>query len=226
MNNARNKRIVEMFERRGEDFHALVCRTPQNIVMLTGYQPILGNSFCVVTVNKAREVEIRRAVPEDEEDRVPPGVAVEVKTFVEETVAYIGNTIQSVREPLAELLRAAHVNKTPVIGYEGIYSPIATAYTQVGAPGPATFDLLHKLFLGGYLVDATSMFNELASVKTEAEIDFMRRCEEVGRQGFLAAREAVCVGATEADVAAATYATLLRAGYAAPGANHVLPYVH
>src|SRR5437763_1710089 len=58
MNNARNKRIVEMFERRGEDFHALVCRTPQNVVMLTGYQPILGNSFCVVTVNKAREVEI------------------------------------------------------------------------------------------------------------------------------------------------------------------------
>ena len=68
MNNARASRVVEMFEQRGEDFHALVCRTPQNVVMLTGYQPILGNSFCVVTVNKAREVEIRLAVPEDEEE--------------------------------------------------------------------------------------------------------------------------------------------------------------
>ena len=226
MNNARASRIVEMFEQRGEDFHALVCRTPQNVVMLTGYQPILGNTFCIVTVNKAREVEVRLAVPEDEEDRVPRGAAVEVKTFAEETMDYIGNTIQAVREPLAELLRSAHVNENPVIGYEGIYSPIVTAYTQVGAPGPATLDLLHKLFLGGYLVDATSMFDELAAVKTEEEIDFIRRCEEVGRQGFMAAREAVRVGATEADVAAATYASLLRAGYAAPGANHVLPHVH
>ncbi len=226
MNNARAKRIIDMFSSRGQDFHALVCRTPQNVVMLTGYQPILGNSFCLVTVNEAREVEIRLAIPEDEEDRVPPGVAVEVKTFAEETMSYIGNTIQAVGEPLAELLRSAKLNENAVVGYEGLYSPIATGYTQVGAPGPATLELLHKLFLGGYLRDASAMLDELAAIKTEEEIGYIRRCEDVAHQGFMAAREAVRVGATEAEVAAATYAALLRAGYAAPGANHVLPHVH
>ncbi|MEO6890673.1 MAG: Xaa-Pro peptidase family protein [Ktedonobacteraceae bacterium] len=226
MNNARAKRIIDMFSSRGQDFHALVCRTPQNVVMLTGYQPILGNSFCLVTVNEAREVEIRLAVPEDEEDRVPPGVAVEVKTFAEETMDYIGNTIQAVGEPLAELLRSAKLNENAVVGYEGLYSPIATGYTQVGAPGPATLEMLHRLFLGGYLRDASAMLDELAAIKTEEEIGCIRRCEDVAHQGFMAAREAVRVGATEAEVAAATYAALLRAGYAAPGANHVLPHVH
>ena len=226
METLRTRRIVEMFKQRGADFHAILCRLPQNVVMLTGYQPILGNSFCIVTLNNAGQVEYRLAVPEDEEDLVPQGVAVEVKTFSEETMDYIGDTIRSVRGPLAELLRSANLNENAVIGYEGGYSPVATSYTQVGIPGPATLDLLHSLFLGGYLRDATPMLDELAAIKTEEELNAIRRSEEVALQGFNAARNAIRVGVTEADVAAATLAALLRAGYAASGAHHVLPYVH
>jgi Xaa-Pro aminopeptidase len=215
-----------MFTKRGEDFHAIICRLPQNVVMLTGYQPILGNTFCIVTLNDAREVEIRLALPKDEEDLVPQGTAVEMRTYSEETMDYIGNTIEAVREPLAALLRSAKLRENAMIGYEGVYSPIATAYTQVGAPGPATFDLLHQLFLGGYLRDVTPMLDELASIKTEEELDYIRRSEAVAHEGFKAARGAIRVGATEADVAAATYAAMLRAGYAAEGARHVLPHVH
>src|SRR6266496_1538577 len=226
MDKTRADRIVEMFAKRGADFHAIVCRLPQNVVMLTGYQPILGNSFCIVSLNPAKEVEIRLVVPKDEEDLVLPGIAVEVKTFVEETMVYIGNTIQAVHEPLAELLRSAGIKENAVVGYEGVYSPIATAYTQVGAPGPATLDLLHLLFLGGYLRDATPILEELAAIKTEEEIEAIRRSEEVAYLGFMAAREAISVGSTEAEVAAQTYAALLLAGYAAPGAKHVQPHVH
>ncbi|MFL5705766.1 MAG: M24 family metallopeptidase [Ktedonobacteraceae bacterium] len=226
MDTVRARRIVEMFKQRGADFHALVCRMPQNVVMLTGYQPILGNSFCIVTLNHAQEVEFRLAIPKDEEDLVPKDLAVEVITFSEETMDSIGNTIQAVREPLAELLRSANLNENAVIGYEGGYSPIATGYTQVGVPGPATLDLLHQLFLGGYLRDASSLLDELAAIKSEEELSAIRRSEEVGRQGFMAARNAIHVGATEADVAAATYAALVRSGYAAPGAQHVQPHVH
>lgn len=227
MDNARKQHIVEMFLNRGEDFHALICRLPQNVVMLTGYQPILGNTFCLVTVNTAtKEVEFRLALPADEKDFVPPGTAVEVKTYAEETLLYIDNTIEAVREPLAELIRSAGINENAVIGHEGIYSPIASAYTQVGVPGPATLELLHQLFLGGYLRDVSTMLDELAAIKTEDEIAAIRRCEQVGYEGFKAARDAIHAGATEADVAAATYAAMLRAGYATPGAKHVLPYVH
>ncbi len=226
MDTLRARRIGEMFKERGADFHALVCRMPQNVVMLTGYQPILGNSFCIVTLNTAGEVEIRLAIPKDEEDLVPEDTAVEVITFSEETMDYIGNTIQAVREPLAQLLRSAKLHENVVIGYEGGYSPIATAYTQVGIPGPATLDLLHGLFLGGYLRDASSILDELAAIKTEEELSAIRRSEQVGRHGFMAARNTIRIGATEADVAAATYAAMLRAGYDAPGVLHVLPHVH
>ncbi len=53
MENTRNPRIIEAFTKRGEDYHGIICRLPQNVVMFTGYQPILGNSFCFVSVNPA-----------------------------------------------------------------------------------------------------------------------------------------------------------------------------
>ena len=226
MNKARAEHIRSLFASRGADYHAIICRLPENVVMFTGYQPILGDSFCVVSLSKTREVEVRLAVPVDERNLVPPGAAVEVKTFAEETMDYISSAPHVARVPLGELLNAAGVGKRSVVGYEGAYSPIATGYTQVGVPGPSTLALLHSLLPGDYLRDATPLLDELAAIKTEEELAAIRRSEAVACQGFSAARQAVRVGATEADVAAATYATLLRTGYAAPGAHHVQPHVH
>lgn len=209
-----------------EGYQALLCRLPQNIVLLTGYQPMLGNSFCLVSLNSSGEVEMRLAVPKDEQDLVLPGTAVEVKTFSEETMDKINNTIQAVHKPLAELLCSAGIKESAVLGYEGVYAPIASAYTQTGVPGPATLNLIQQLLPGGQVRDATPLLDELAAIKTDEEIAAIRRCEAVARQGFVVAREAVRVGATEAEIAATTWAELLRAGYAVPGAHHVQPYVH
>jgi Xaa-Pro aminopeptidase len=224
MDNARAKQLVELFNREG--YQALVCRIPEHVLMLAGYLPLLGNTFCVVSLSAAKEPEVRLAVPVEEKDRVPPGAAVEVQTFAEETLSYISNTIAAVREPLAALLHSADVGGNAVVGYEGGYAPIAPAYTQVGVPGPATIDLLREILPGAYLCEATSILDELAAIRTPEEIARIRQSAEVGHQGFIAARDALRVGATEADVAAAATAALLRAGYAVSEAHVVLPQVH
>lgn len=224
MNTQRLDQLKALFARDG--YHALLCRMPQHVVMFTGYQPILGNTFCLISLNHAHELEMRLAVPVDEQDMVPQTEIKEVKTFAEETMTYIGTTLDAVRKPLGELLRAAGLNEGAVIGIEGGRSPIIPAYTQVGVTGPETRDLLHLLLLGGEFRDATSLLDELAALKTEDELAAIRRSEKVACAGFAAAREAIHPGATEADVAAATCAALLRAGYAASGAHHVQPHVH
>lgn len=194
--------------------------------MFTGYQPILGNSFCIISLNDEHEPEVRLAVPVDEQDLVPPDAAIEVKTFAEETMDHIGTTLDAAREPLGELLRSAGLSANAIIGIEGGRAPIIPAYTQTGIPGPETRHLLHMLLLGGEVRDASSLLQELASIKTREELAAIRRSETVALQGFVAARRAIHVGATEADVAAATCAALLHAGYTAPGAHHVQPAVH
>ena len=216
--------VKELLIHRG--YHALLCRTPQYVLMLTGYQSMLGEAFCLITLNAATEVEIRLAIPEQERNFVPPGVAVEVKTFTVETMHYIGNAVDAARKPLAELLHSAGIRENAVIGIEGGRSPIIPAYTQVGIPGLETYHLLRALIRGVELHDASSVFTELASLKTSEEIAAIKRSCEVAHQGFLAAREAVRVGATEAEIAAITTAVLIGAGYTASGARHVQPHVH
>lgn len=226
MDTARLQRIKELFAEQGEDYRAIICRLPQNILMLTSYQPILGNSFCLVSLNRSDEIELRLAVPIDERDLIPDDTVVEIETFAEETLDYISNTIEAVRVPLGRLLNSANVTDRAVVGYEGVHTPIAAGYTQVGVPGPSTFDLFRSLLLGDYLRDATPILDKLAAIKTEEEIQAIRRAEHVALQGFIAAHNSIRVGATEADVAADTTAALLRAGHATAGAHHVQPYVH
>jgi len=224
MDATRAERLADLMQRNG--LQGLVCRIPEYVLMLTGYAPILGNTFCIVSLNSAKRPEIRLALPEQEAELIPQGTAVEVKTFTEETMDYIGNTIQAARKPAGELLSAAGLGFGATVGYEGGYSPIASNYTQVGVPSPATLDMLGIALPGAQWRDATPILDTLAAVKTEAEIQGIRQAEEVARQGFLAAREAVRVGATEADVAAATTAALLRVGHATAGARLVTPHVH
>ncbi|QBD78320.1 aminopeptidase P family protein [Ktedonosporobacter rubrisoli] len=231
MNNKRAEHLKTLFAHHGADYHAIISRTPQSVLMLSGYQPILGNSFCVVSPKRDGnghpiDIELRLAVPKDEEDLVPPGTALEVKTFTVETMHSISSTTEAVREPLGELLLSLGIDGEAVFGYEGADEPIATGYTQVGVPGPETLDLLHSLRPGDFFRNATEILNELAAIKADEELAAIRQSEAVAYQGFAAAREAIRVGATEADVAAATYAALLRAGYATPGAHHVQPHVH
>ena len=226
MHTARLQRIKDLFAEQGEDYRAIICRLPQNVLMLTGYQPILGNSFCLVSRNRSDEIELRLAVPIDELDLIPDDTVVEIETFAEETLDYISNATEAVRVPLGRLLNSANVTDRAVVGYEGAHAPIAAGYTQVGVPGPATFDLFRSLLLGDYLRDATPILDELAAIKTEEEIQAIRRAEHVALQGFIAAHNSIYVGATEADIAADTTAALLRAGHATAGAHHVQPYVH
>jgi Xaa-Pro aminopeptidase len=74
--------------------------------------------------------------------------------------------------------------------------------------------------------DATPIFDELAAIKTEAELAAIRRAAVVAHQGFLAARASTRPGATESDVAAATWAAVLRAGHARSDKGLVVPHVH
>ena len=224
MDTQRAELVKELLIHRG--YHALVCRTPQYVLMFTGYQPMLGEAFCIVSLNPVNEVEIRLAIPQQEQEFVPKGVAVEVKTFSVETMHYIGNAADAARKPLGELLHSAGIRENAVIGLEGGRSPIIPAYTQMGVPGLETYRLLRALIQGVELHDASSVFTELASLKTSEEIAAIKRSCEVAHQGFLAARQAIRVGATEAEVAAITTAVLIGAGYAASGVQHVQPYVH
>lgn len=223
MERARAEALVSLCEREG--VHALICRLPQHVLMLTGYLPVLGNDFCIVTLRDGTPT-IYLVAAQSEERLIPKDVAAEISYYSEETLEKLEDTLAAVREPLRQMFGKAHLEGGVKLGYEGVKAPFAPAYTQVSAPGTDTFELYKSLLPSASWHDATPLLHELAAVKMPSDLDVIRKCIAVAREGFDAARGAIHVGATEAEVEAATMATMLRAGYAQPGIRRVFPHVH
>ena len=225
MNAERAPQVADALRQAG--YHGVICRLPQHVLLLTGYLPVLGNAFAVVALAPDGTAQARLLVPASEANLVPAGAAIAIETYTEETLERIDTTLTAAREPLDALMRAAGLAAAgAIVGYEGAPVPVPPAYTQLGIPGPATLDLYRALLPQARLRDASDLLAGLAAVKTEAEVAGIRRAVDVARAGFEAARAAVRVGASEADVAAEATAALLRAGYAHSALGRAQPHVH
>jgi Xaa-Pro dipeptidase len=66
--------------------------------------------------------------------------------------------------------------------------------------------------LTGPWVDASGLLDEVKTVKSEAELEYLRQAAEWSSLGMQSAIAAVAEGATDNDVAAAAYNTLMKAG--------------
>src|SRR5579884_2062367 len=89
----------------------LVCALPMNVLMLSGYWPIVGTG--VVCLD--RDGSIRLLVPRDEEDLARKGWADEVSVFEPTSLADLAPAAQAIQEPLRRM-----VGRNPSrIAYEG-----------------------------------------------------------------------------------------------------------
>jgi Xaa-Pro dipeptidase len=84
------------------------------------------------------------------------------------------------------------------------------------AIAPRQFSLL-EAWAGGRIDSQARCLRTLRAVKSDAEVALLREAAAVMKAGIGAAIDAVAVGATELDVAAACYSALIRAGGEYPG---------
>ncbi|HLE92209.1 MAG TPA: Xaa-Pro peptidase family protein [Anaerolineales bacterium] len=190
-----------------QQIDALVCRLPENIVMLTGYWPMNGFAFLVFPVDK--EPILIAPVPEEELAR--EGWVEDLRTFkwglVDSGDPYVS---------IASLLKQAAVELGLVgkrIGYEGSFEFIAAPY--VGAE-PSVFSqaslAMFQNAFGENLSDATSLIHKLRLYKTPAEAERLRTANDIARIGLQAFFENVVPGNSEIQIAAAVETAIMQGG--------------
>ena len=163
---------------------------PENTFWLTGYQTIGYFTFQTVFVPvRGRPVVISRMVNRD--------LAMAHGVFGD--FVPIGDTQDPV-EVLAGYLKSAAPANRPV-GIE----------TRAWYLTVAHYQRLSSL-LPNKLREWSGVFERHRLVKTEAEIDRMRRAAHAAEAGLAAAIDAVAPGRTENDVAAAMFAASIAAG--------------
>jgi Xaa-Pro aminopeptidase len=197
---------------------ALICRLPENVLLLTGYWPLSSTIFALYMEAGPRAVLI---VPHTEEELIPEGTAAETYTF-EAGIIGAPDPSAAIEGHLREAARTAGV-ETGRIGVESGFEAVAAGHAggEVLVPAALTHALIARALPEASIVDATPALNGARAVKTPAEIEKLRRSNVVASFGLQEFRDSYEPGRTEADVASRVEAAIMHRGIGYEGAQHV-----
>jgi Xaa-Pro aminopeptidase len=198
-----------------QGLRALICRQPENLVMLAGYWPVIGRSALVVPADG----EPILMAPEMEREALARTFITDVRTF---PVWKLGDPLPD--ESLGRLLRegAAALRLGGVrVGVEQSPDEDLSPTQKVTEPWfPARPAAGQLAALGAELVDASPLLRGQRARKTSAELARIRVANEIAGFGIQAFYAAVGEGRTEAEVAAEVERAILAQGTGYKGTVH------
>lgn len=176
----------------------LVCRLPEDVVMLSGYWPMNGFALLLFSTEGASVL----LAPEAEEHLAAEG-------WVEDVRTYSWGLVDS-GDPFAALGRLAKQAVADLglrgqrVGYEGSFEFIAAPYVcaEPSVISAVTRNILGEA-LGDGLVDATDLIHKLRSLKTPREVERLRIANEIAKMGLRVFAESVVPGRSEIEIAVA-----------------------
>jgi len=201
---AKVDRIHSMMQASGLDY--IVCKNSENVLYFSGYWPIRGWSFSVVSAQGDPVL----LAPDYEEEFAEAAWAPEKRI-------YRGDPYDA----LSSLLRELGVSGT--VGYEGSFETIAGNAIGVenAHAGFQHLSALTRSLPSAKLVDASNTILELRKVKTPEEIAAMRRAADLCSIGLEAAYEKVREGSRETEIAAACEKRIYEEGFGFSGVGKV-----
>lgn len=194
----RNRKAIENHKLDG-----LVCALPSQVLLLSGYFPVVGSSIAIATAEKTLLL-----VPEDEKDLAGLGWADEVRPFESASLEWIKTIGEALLPALSELLHGAGLARGR-IGYEALEWVQPSSYVAGHVFGQGMHDLLRQSVAGAELLAAKTCLEELRLTKTPQELSKIREACAIAKSGFEQAIGHVTPGKTEVQVAAALRSSLM-----------------
>lgn len=197
---------------RDADLNALICTLPENVLVLSGYWPVVGTSVAVATA--AGRIAV--LVPKDEQDLAEGGWADEVRTYEPGSLERLVGPEESIQAPLESLLLelgAAH----GTLGYEDVPVYEGAPYAAMYVAGLSIRSVLSRAVPGSSLVTGASAISHLRSRLTSQEVDRVRLACRIAGEAFRSAAGCLRPGIREPAVAAAFAEPMVVRGFAHEG---------
>ncbi len=185
----------------------IICQRNDHVLMLTGYAPVLGQSFVVFPA--AGEPTL--IVPEAEEGFARAGWCPDVRTYEAGTLQRNADVGEAVEPILAEACRQCGLDRGDV-GYEAALGLVPSSYTQVGYPSAGTREMYVRALGHDRLLDVSPLLSLLGATLTPAEQARLVAPNALARAGLEAGRRVVRPGISEAEVAATVESAARLAG--------------
>ena len=173
---------------------AVVCRLPENVLVLTGYWPVSSFAFALFPVEGP--VTLIPAITEVEE--IADGTVDDVRPF---KYGELGapDPYQAIQRYLAAAMAEAGLSRG-TIGVEMGFETVAPGHTaaEVYVPASATLSAIASAVPNATVVDATTALYETRARKTPSELARLRLANEIAAFGLRAFRESFEPGRSEA----------------------------
>jgi Xaa-Pro aminopeptidase len=214
----RTERIRQELTSAGID--AVLGQLAANVLMLTGYAPVLGQSFALFPARG----EPCLIVPDSEAALARASWCSDVRTFpsspLDPTTSFWELAVPVISEVMTErgLTGAA-------IGYEGEDSAVTANYSQVNYPAGWTIEGLRRLHAGATFTSVSGELEILRGTVTPREARHVATASELASWALRAAREQVKIGGREATISAAAESIVQDRGRST-GARRVNVFAH
>ncbi len=199
---------------------ALLCQGSSHVLMLTGYAPVLGQSF-VLFPAKGEPVLL---VPTAEEPFARQGWCTDVRTYESAALARHVSVLDAVR-PILEAIISDRGLDAASFGCEETSAMVPASYSQVGFPSAGMIATLRQAFPRAQFIDAAPILRLLQATLTPREVERLAKAVDVAMLGFEAARGHVQAGSNESTIAAAAEAAIQSSGRK-KGVGRVLAFAH
>jgi Xaa-Pro aminopeptidase len=175
----------------------VVCALPMNVLLLSGYWPVVGTGVAVAS----KEGRISLLVPEDEEDLAKQGWADEVRTFKPGPLNEVITTAEAIRAPLKDMMR--RFSAEPVrVGFEAQETSEPASYAAMHLYSGTMRDLLEEVLNIATLAAADVVLADLRACKTNFEVSQIHTACQIAETAFQHGSQQIRAGATEVEIAA------------------------
>lgn len=191
-----DRRAFVQEQLRKADLDALVCSLPANVLLLSGYWPVVGTSLAIVV----RDGPTALLVPEDEKELAEHGGADEIHTYQPGPLDSLPALIDAQSPPLTALARKLSLQRKR-LGYEHGGWFEASSYAAMHLYRSSLSEMLERAFDNPHLLDADKQLMHLRAIKTPQELERIRLACRIAAEAFEQGRRQMQAGMKETEVA-------------------------
>lgn len=192
---ADRRALIQEYLRKAE-LDALVCGLPANVLLVSGYWPVVGTSLAIVV----RDGPTVLLAPEDEQELAKHGGADEIHTYKPAPLDSLAPLIETQTPPLSALARKLSLQQKR-IGYEqsGWYE--ASSYAAMHLYCSSLTAMIEGAFNHPRSIPVDGGLLRLRSVKTSQEIERICLACRIAAEAFEDGRKRMQAGMKETEVA-------------------------
>jgi len=214
MDKERLHRVKAAMETAG--FDALVCRLPENVLLLSGHWPLVGWSFLFFPIDGTPLCVVPHCDEREARDELWEAECVSYRFGVLDA----GDPYEDIARALKDAAAGRPLRR---VGVEGSFETVAPPWNaaEPAVPAGITRGILEDVFGKRSLADAGDLLDALRSRKTPAEQKKLKRANEIAVIGLEAFHEKADIGVSGVELVAHVEHTLMTRGTGYKGARRV-----